>query len=61
MVEVTIRAETPEELAEALRMLAATDKLFVSASEIPREIGMAGNALGSPKNEGWRHRPKGGE
>ncbi|WP_305296588.1 hypothetical protein [Parvibacter caecicola] len=41
MVEVTIAAETLEELAEALRMLAATDKLFVSASEISRAAGMS--------------------
>ncbi|MEE0636528.1 hypothetical protein [Adlercreutzia sp.] len=34
MISIAIMAETPEELAEAVRKLTEPDKLFVSASEV---------------------------
>lgn len=39
MISIAIMAETPEELAEAVRKLTEPDKLFVSASEIARAAG----------------------
>lgn len=39
MVSITISAETPEELAEAVRKLTEPDKLFVSASEVAKADG----------------------
>ena len=34
MISIAIMAETPEELAEAVRKLTEPDKLFVSSSEV---------------------------
>lgn len=39
MISIAIMAETPEELAEAVRKLTEPDKLFVSASEIAKANG----------------------
>lgn len=39
MISIAIMAETPEELAEAVRKLTESDKLFVSASEIAKADG----------------------
>ena len=39
MISIAIMAETPEELAEAVRKLTEPDKLFVSASEIAKVDG----------------------
>ena len=39
MISIAIMAETPEELAEAVRKLTEPDKLFVSASEIAKADG----------------------
>lgn len=45
MVSITIRAETPGELAEAMRKLAGSDKLFVSASEVDEAFDLSGNVI----------------
>lgn len=39
MISIAIMAETPDELAEAVRKLTEPDKLFVSASEITLATG----------------------
>ena len=36
MIAIAIMADTPEDLAEAVRKLTEPDKLFVSASEVAR-------------------------
>ena len=48
MISITIMADTPEELAEAVRKLTEPDKLFVSASEIAKADG---GPLEAPKRD----------
>ncbi len=51
MISITIRAEAPGELAEAMRKLAGSDKLFVSASEVARAAKAGGDKLEAPKRD----------
>ena len=48
MISIAIMAETPEELAEAVRKLTEPDKLFVSASEVKSAIGFDGAEFPPP-------------
>lgn len=41
MLELTIRADTPEELSEAIRRLADRERLFIGADEAARVVGDA--------------------
>ncbi len=50
MIEVTVRAEAPEEIAETLRRLSGPDKMFVSASEVARAAEACGEPLSAPKH-----------
>ena len=51
MISIAIMAETPEELAEAVRKLTEPDKLFVSASEIARAADAAEGPPEAPKRD----------
>ena len=51
MISITIRAETPGELAEAMRKLAGSDKLFVSASEVARAAKAADEQREAPRRD----------
>ena len=55
MISIAIMAETPEELAEAVRKLTEPDKLFVSASEVKSAIGFDGAEFPPPPPQ--RHNP----
>lgn len=51
MISIAIMAETPEELAEAVRKLTEPDKLFVSASEVKSAIGFDGAEFPPTRHE----------
>lgn len=54
MISIEIMAETPEDLAEAVRKLTEPDKLFVSASEVDEAFDLSGNVipLADPRRDG---------
>lgn len=51
MIAIAIMADTPEDLAEAVRKLTEPGKLFVSASEVARAADAAGDLLEAPKRD----------